>query len=493
MPIRCDRRELIRPVRLYLDQDISISDAKEIVFATAKAQVSSVDILAGEARISYKIEYDVVYSSQDKTDVYSSTYERNATLKNTNMMPGQYAHFTTAVVSTEHAGVANLKMRVEIEISGYTIIEKEINLPEIADNINVKYETVDIDQVLPIKDGNFNLEREFDVKEGISKILLADTQSIVKESNILDGICALTGESYTYITYLSDGNLSSRCFTVPWNFEVPVDSSAADVSACWSVSAEDTLVTLFGETAENEADSIKIRINFKTNGYLVNNYEINFPVDAYSVSHELEIKNNISDLFKNICTDNITEKVSGIARITEDRTRIRSILAISPPTVGATVMSNDNGLMVEGILTSTIAYLNGEDEVASILAEIPYNFILDKDFPQNAIELSSNAVINSISAKARHNDEIEVVAEININVLAMIMKKIEYIASVKDSNPLTAGDVAISLYIAKKGETMWDVAKVLRVSIEDLMRLNPELKYPFTGGERVIVYRALND
>ena len=50
---------------------------------------------------------------------------------------------------------------------------------------------------------------------------------------------------------------------------------------------------------------------------------------------------------------------------------------------------------------------------------------------------------------------------------------------------------AISIHIAKSGETLWDVAKALGSTPELVMLQNPDITLPLSGGERVIVYRHL--
>ena len=51
---------------------------------------------------------------------------------------------------------------------------------------------------------------------------------------------------------------------------------------------------------------------------------------------------------------------------------------------------------------------------------------------------------------------------------------------------------AISVHVARPGETLWDVAKATGSTPELVMLQNPDLELPLKGGERVLVYRYLS-
>ena len=50
---------------------------------------------------------------------------------------------------------------------------------------------------------------------------------------------------------------------------------------------------------------------------------------------------------------------------------------------------------------------------------------------------------------------------------------------------------AISVYIARENDTLWDVCKELGVSKEKITELNPDVQFPLSGSERIIIYRNI--
>ena len=49
----------------------------------------------------------------------------------------------------------------------------------------------------------------------------------------------------------------------------------------------------------------------------------------------------------------------------------------------------------------------------------------------------------------------------------------------------------ISVYIVSEGETLWDVAKALNMSEKEILAQNASLQGGISGGDRVVVFRAL--
>ena len=52
-----------------------------------------------------------------------------------------------------------------------------------------------------------------------------------------------------------------------------------------------------------------------------------------------------------------------------------------------------------------------------------------------------------------------------------------------------ADECAISVFVPKKGDELWDISKQLRVSEEEIMKCNENLEFPLRGDERIIIYR----
>ena len=63
------------------------------------------------------------------------------------------------------------------------------------------------------------------------------------------------------------------------------------------------------------------------------------------------------------------------------------------------------------------------------------------------------------------------------------------ISNVIEEDEIPENECAMSFYLTKERDTLWEIAKELRVSPEMLMTQNPGLTDNMTAGTRVVVYR----
>ena len=61
--------------------------------------------------------------------------------------------------------------------------------------------------------------------------------------------------------------------------------------------------------------------------------------------------------------------------------------------------------------------------------------------------------------------------------------------NVKIGKPLDFSNYDYQIYIAKPDETMWDLCKRTKCSLESVLSQNPNISNNFLGGERVIIKR----
>lgn len=95
----------------------------------------------------------------------------------------------------------------------------------------------------------------------------------------------------------------------------------------------------------------------------------------------------------------------------------------------------------------------------------------------------------SVSLKQPSEGRLE--GEALIKVCAEYPKtaRAEYLVSVSEGAELPPADSAVSVVVPASGDGLWDVAKKLCCPPENVASANPGLRYPLSGGERVLIYR----
>ena len=92
----------------------------------------------------------------------------------------------------------------------------------------------------------------------------------------------------------------------------------------------------------------------------------------------------------------------------------------------------------------------------------------------------------------RQEGEIE--AEATLKITAKERRKVSarLVSGCEEGDPLPVSDSAVSVYIPRAGDGLWELAKSLKKSPEEVSANNPDIEFPIKEGQRVIVYRKKN-
>ncbi|MFA6766684.1 MAG: LysM domain-containing protein, partial [Clostridia bacterium] len=89
------------------------------------------------------------------------------------------------------------------------------------------------------------------------------------------------------------------------------------------------------------------------------------------------------------------------------------------------------------------------------------------------------------------DQEISLTFETALNVKGASCEETTFLEDIQMGAPKEDNNVAISLYITKEGESLWDIAKSLSTDEQTLLNLNPDIKLPLKSGEKILLYREL--
>ena len=109
------------------------------------------------------------------------------------------------------------------------------------------------------------------------------------------------------------------------------------------------------------------------------------------------------------------------------------------------------------------------------------------NFNENSIA-QVNCVMSDISTKSKRGQEIEVFAKLYLYVDVYSTNTSVVISQVSLGEAITQPDCSFKIYVVKNNETLWDVAKNLRTSEEDILNQNKDLELPLKAGDRVLIY-----
>ena len=121
-------------------------------------------------------------------------------------------------------------------------------------------------------------------------------------------------------------------------------------------------------------------------------------------------------------------------------------------------------------------------------AELSLPFLFPVKFEEGYIA-EAEATVCGLSVRQRREGEAEAEATLKVTLKLYKETTAEYISEIEEGEAYKENDSAISIFIPRAGDGLWEISKQLRRPPEEVEKSNPELKFPVKEGERIFIYR----
>jgi len=156
------------------------------------------------------------------------------------------------------------------------------------------------------------------------------------------------------------------------------------------------------------------------------------------------------------------------------------------PRAEAVCKKTERGFEAEGVLTAEVL-LKGENGYKATTLSLPFVFPIEADGDEVELDCS----VCALNIRRKKDGETDAEANVKISLKAYARADWEYVASVAEGEKVQENDAAISIFLPRAGEDLWQVAKRLSRMPEELQQSNPDLNFPVKEGERIFVYRQI--
>lgn len=154
----------------------------------------------------------------------------------------------------------------------------------------------------------------------------------------------------------------------------------------------------------------------------------------------------------------------------------------------ATYNKASDGVNIFGEYFTTAYFKDGDGKVFARKLEFAFENFIEGDFCKNT-ELCFSAKAFKTMAKIISATELEISGEVFLTVYPTTKTEQKVVSEVKFLQDKQENPCAISVYIAKSGEDVFELAKRLNQSPDKLRETNKDLNFPLSGNERIVVYR----
>lgn len=321
----------------------------------------------------------------------------------------------------------------------------------------------------------FNVCEEVSVadKPAIETILHSDVNVSITDAKAVTGKLMVNGEINLRMFYLSDvesGGTGKIDYLLPFNQIIDCEGIDENTINCVSCDVMSYDLRLKNDMlSEKPSVILDVKLCVTEEGYIINDEEV--IVDTYSVFcasnpefEQLKIINEVSPISEN-CMQKLSVKV--------DDGKISKILDIYADYVGADSQLCDNGIKVCGKINICMIALNEDNMPVFIERSSDYEHMLNSATDCNTL-VAADARATSISYRLADDNTVEIRCEIKISAGGMKKDTIKAVRSVElfEDKPIVTDNCALTLYFAKKGENLWDIAKSHNTRLDMLLEEN---------------------
>lgn len=333
--------------------------------------------------------------------------------------------------------------------------------------------------------GEAETDDEFET-DYIGDILMHSENVCVSYVTAEAGQISVSGEINLNICALkSDLSLCSYERLVPFRLEIPCDEAMPKLPASAKVHVKSAVLTA-GTDEEKGKCKIDAEFILSADCELYIRDEIPACEDIFSPECELSYKKEVkkgrylSDILR------FTERVSGAASLSVPIDYASALQAAVLPRAEISCRRGENGGEAEGAIFADVMLCDADGVHRS--AELSLPFLFPVKFEEGCIA-EAEATVCGLSVRQRREGEAEAEATLKVTLKLYKETTAEYISETEEGEAYKENDSAISIFIPRAGDGLWEIAKQLKRPPEEVEKSNPELKFPVKEGERIFIYR----
>jgi hypothetical protein len=154
---------------------------------------------------------------------------------------------------------------------------------------------------------------------------------------------------------------------------------------------------------------------------------------------------------------------------------------------------HDEKLHISGIIKTCVLYVaSGREPLSAMCAVIPFEYQVEMDkFDGEDIQIVPS--VNELAANMINSEEVDIRAEINLDILAFSKDKAELVKSIS-VEPLDmekkAASPGIVGYVAGKDDTLWSIARRYYATTESIRRINELNGDDIKEGDRLLIMKG---
>ncbi|MDE6474740.1 MAG: DUF3794 domain-containing protein [Clostridia bacterium] len=456
---------------------------------SSDAQITKVQALSKQIKISGRVSLKLVYldgegrlGSFDYISDFSEDIADDAVIAD---MPCLVR--ASIVDSVSSISGAEIKVQTVVELSPTVVEISTVELLEEGEGALALRKEQDYQRYIATVNEELEVSEEYACGARVDDVLFYDSKVLVCNVDNDDEKLTVSGQLEISVIYSSEGVQATKNINLPFVQELA--ARGENLRACIVANIKDSRLIIEGNENDN---TLKMIICISLQGFVMQIEKTSAIVDLYSPTNALQVSK------ETICFDRqngvmrFEERISGSVAVDDGDEGIKNIISsVVTQNTLSNIVAMQDCILAEGILNTCVIYMSEGGNIKCIQVELPYSLQFDKEGVASGDVLCGSVIATDCSHKVKRDREVELTANIVLSVCSKTPIENVVIKSLEEGECLEVNSSAISVYLPSKGESIWQVAKTLGMSIESIMEQNPNLNDVMQGDERIVIYREV--
>ena len=466
---------------IFVEGDMIVPDSKPDILNTictsGCVNIYNKEILDDKIKISGSINTYIMYlseNSEDKVRGINTNLDFSENINMTNCKEGMNS-LTNVKLKSMECKVINgrkigIKATLEIDIKIYNNEEIEI-INDIKDKeeIQMLKENIRVNSLVGMGENKIYAKDTIAIDniDNLAEILKIDICIVDKDIKISYNKVLTKAECEIKIMYLTEDN---RINIV--NAKIPV-VGFIDIP---NVSEENTcnvhyeIRNMIIKPNQAEEHSVYVEIEVGVSCIVYEEKQINIIQDIYSPCENLEYNKKQIVTMKSMKNYQITNQIREKVQLDNMENKTLLDVDIVPEVTKENRLKNK--ILYEGELELKLILANNELDIDTRSVKLPFNYIIENLENGEEINIDNEIEIKNKDFIIQDGGNITSNIDMMINSNSYENANLNVIDDLESNGEREDQDYNIVMYIVKKGDTLWQIAKKFGTTINDIARVN---------------------
>ena len=463
----------------------SSDDIEKILNVTTKTIFSSAEIANGLLMVSGKCVVRVLYlnnegkvCSADNISEFIQKQKFDESLKDLIIKDDS---------KVENYNFSGNEVVCAVAIEPIVIGEYKYQVPcyENDENIVTETNSVKYKKLVCVSEDTFNVAEEFDISDGAVQILAENTNVLLEEISCTVDKVVAEGKIVAEIVVKNETDI----FTINREFEFKQEIAAEGVvPSMISYCNLDLKNVSFETEIKNEKPVIISNFEVYAKCFVYEEVEQEIITDLFSLKNDLDIVYDYVEAQSYSGYTSLNDTILSQTNISEIVDFDDIIGVYNPISKIINVEENQDKYIVTNLISAFALYKDSKGiSKLEIKQECKYEI-----FKQEGLllrDIFATLSINSFKVKA--GKELEVVFAVVYSVVYSNSISSKFVKSYEEKTQKNLDDFGVKVYITKKGQTLFEVAKILNIKPEVIETQNV-IEGCFDDGQKIYVYSPIN-